>query len=157
MKHKAFAHAVLFTDHNSTINNNSNGGSNSIDNRTATTTTAFTPSTVSVTSSSSSSSLPASSFSPVSHRYISNYPCSNNNTSNGGGGNSTSSYHHDHHHHPLSQQQQQLPHRISPMVAWDTLECIYPRYPDLDQLNITDIDRLVYIRYYSLLCRCSYS
>ena len=31
--------------------------------------------------------------------------------------------------------------RIYPLVAWGTLECIYPRYPDVDQLNLSDADR----------------
>ncbi|KAJ1434290.1 chloride channel [Ochromonadaceae sp. CCMP2298] len=31
--------------------------------------------------------------------------------------------------------------RITPLVAWSTLECIYPHYPDLDQLSLSDQDR----------------
>ena len=42
-----------------------------------------------------------------------------------------------------------LPHttcstrRISPLVNWGTLECIYPRYPDIHQIDITELDRCV--------------
>ena len=31
--------------------------------------------------------------------------------------------------------------RVYPLVAWNTLECVYPRYPDLDQLCLSDEDR----------------
>lgn len=31
--------------------------------------------------------------------------------------------------------------RLSPLVNWGTLECIYPRYPDVDGLKISDQDR----------------
>ena len=37
--------------------------------------------------------------------------------------------------------------RISPLVNWQTLECIYPRYPDTDDLNVSESDR-----YIALLC-----
>ena len=33
------------------------------------------------------------------------------------------------------------PRRISPLVNWGTLECIYPKYPDVDQLKVSDTDR----------------
>lgn len=36
--------------------------------------------------------------------------------------------------------------RISPLVNWGTLECIYPRYPDVDDLSITEVER--YRKYY---------
>ena len=35
--------------------------------------------------------------------------------------------------------------RISPLVNWGTLECIYPKYPDIDHLKISEIDRLSWI------------
>jgi chloride channel 7 len=35
--------------------------------------------------------------------------------------------------------------RISPLVNWGTLECPYPRYPDVDKLTISDIDRASWI------------
>ena len=31
--------------------------------------------------------------------------------------------------------------RISPLVNWGTLECIYPRYPDINQISITELER----------------
>ena len=31
--------------------------------------------------------------------------------------------------------------RISPLVNWDTLECVYPRYPEVGELSITELDR----------------
>ena len=31
--------------------------------------------------------------------------------------------------------------RVFPLVAWGTLECIYPRYPDLDSIQLSDADR----------------
>lgn len=31
--------------------------------------------------------------------------------------------------------------RISPLVNWGTLECIYPRYPEVDDVSITDSER----------------
>jgi hypothetical protein len=31
--------------------------------------------------------------------------------------------------------------RISPLVNWGTLECIYPRYPLIEHLSISEIDR----------------
>lgn len=34
-----------------------------------------------------------------------------------------------------------LPQRLFPLVAWGTLECVYPRYPDVDQLHLSDADR----------------
>ncbi len=34
-----------------------------------------------------------------------------------------------------------LPQRLFPLVAWGTLECTYPRYPNVDQLNLSDADR----------------
>jgi chloride channel 7 len=33
--------------------------------------------------------------------------------------------------------------RMFPLVAWGTLECIYPRYPDLAELNLSDADRYI--------------
>eukprot|EP01032_Pedospumella_encystans_P012074 gene12074-13992_t len=33
------------------------------------------------------------------------------------------------------------PQRLFPLVAWGTLECTYPRYPHVDQLNLSDADR----------------
>lgn len=33
--------------------------------------------------------------------------------------------------------------RLSPLVNWGTLECIYPRYPDIEDITISDYDRLV--------------
>eukprot|EP01038_Epipyxis_sp_PR26KG_P004229 gene4229-6005_t len=35
--------------------------------------------------------------------------------------------------------------RISPLVNWGTLECIYPRYPDINDLVISDSDRLFWL------------
>ena len=46
-----------------------------------------------------------------------------------------------------------LPHttystrRISPLVNWGTLECIYPRYPDIHQIDITELDRCVRVEF----------
>lgn len=31
------------------------------------------------------------------------------------------------------------------MVSWKTLECIYPRYPDVEQLSLTEVDRQAWI------------
>jgi hypothetical protein len=31
--------------------------------------------------------------------------------------------------------------RISPLLNWSTLECVYPRYPDTDELIISEQDR----------------
>jgi hypothetical protein len=31
--------------------------------------------------------------------------------------------------------------RISPLVNWGTLECIYPHYPDVLDLSLTEQDR----------------
>jgi chloride channel 7 len=35
--------------------------------------------------------------------------------------------------------------RISPLVNWGTLECVYPKYPDVSQITITEQDRLSWI------------
>jgi chloride channel 7 len=35
--------------------------------------------------------------------------------------------------------------RVSPLVNWGTLECIYPRYPDVDQLEISDLERMAWL------------
>lgn len=32
--------------------------------------------------------------------------------------------------------------RISPLVNWQTLECIYPRYPEIEDLQILESERL---------------
>jgi hypothetical protein len=32
-------------------------------------------------------------------------------------------------------------HPISPLITWEALECIYPRYPDFTDLDISDSDR----------------
>jgi hypothetical protein len=31
--------------------------------------------------------------------------------------------------------------RLFPLVAWGTLECKYPNYPDVESLNLSDADR----------------
>ena len=31
--------------------------------------------------------------------------------------------------------------RLSPLISWEKLECIYPRYPDIEQLSITELER----------------
>ena len=33
--------------------------------------------------------------------------------------------------------------RISPLVNWGTLECVYPRYPQISQLSIDDSSRFL--------------
>jgi chloride channel 7 len=35
--------------------------------------------------------------------------------------------------------------RISPLVNWGTLECVYPRYPDIGQVTITPLERHAWI------------
>ena len=35
--------------------------------------------------------------------------------------------------------------RISPLVNWGTLECIYPKYPDVDHLKVSESDRMAWI------------
>jgi chloride channel 7 len=32
-------------------------------------------------------------------------------------------------------------YRISPLVNWGTLECIYPKYPQIEDLTVSDTDR----------------
>jgi hypothetical protein len=31
--------------------------------------------------------------------------------------------------------------RFSPLLEWETLESVYPRYPDIKNLEITDVER----------------
>ena len=31
--------------------------------------------------------------------------------------------------------------RVSPLVNWGTLECVYPNYPDTEHINVRDVDR----------------
>ena len=31
--------------------------------------------------------------------------------------------------------------RVSPLVNWGTLECVYPKYPDVEDLNVSENDR----------------
>jgi hypothetical protein len=42
-----------------------------------------------------------------------------------------------------SQQQQQQQHPLvsPPLVSWRALECVYPRYPEVHQLVLSETDR----------------
>ncbi len=34
-----------------------------------------------------------------------------------------------------------LDRRLSPMISWKTLECVYPRYPEVGELALSEAER----------------